>query len=136
MQTNGVFEFKVEGKTIGFKFGMYAGALTERVAGCSIMELFQRIHGQKPIFNEKGEVTGFEKIPGLSTLSLLQYYYGGAAAYARDENLSLDEVSDMIAEIGEGNAATMFTESVRTYLPKKNEPEKTKPTKSKKNSGV
>jgi hypothetical protein len=115
----GIFEFDVDGRKIGFKFGMYAAAITEKEAGCTITELFQRIHGFKPLFDEKGEKVGQEPIPGLSSISLLQYFYGGAVAYSRNEQLTVDEVGDMLDIIGIDKAYTTFSESIQTYLPKK-----------------
>jgi hypothetical protein len=115
----GIFEFEIEGQKIGFKFGMYAAAVTEKISGCSIMELFQRIHGAKILYNEKGEVTGRELLPGMATISLLQYFYGGAVAYNKNDQLTLDEVGDYLDLIGEEKAFLTFSQSVQTYLPKK-----------------
>lgn len=118
MGGKGVFEFEVEGKKVGFKFGMYAAGISERVAGCSIMELFQRIHGQKLVVKDDKTVV-YEPLPGLTTISLLQYFYGGAVAYTGNEKLAIDEVADMIDEIGVDKAFQAFTESIQTYIPKK-----------------
>jgi hypothetical protein len=132
MHGKGIFEFEIDGQKIGFKFGMYAAAITEKMAGCQIMELFQRIHGSKLVYDDKGNITGRELLPGLGTISLLQYFYGGAVAYTKNDKLSIDDVADQLDLIGLEKAFVVFSESVQTYLPKKKQEEKPVPRKKRK----
>jgi hypothetical protein len=96
----GTFTFEVNGKTIGFKFGMLASAFTEKESGKSISDIFQGITEGK----------------GDSTMSLLHYFYGAALAFAKStksEDPSIDDVSDWITEIGHRPALDMFQDSIK-----------------------
>lgn len=103
MVGKGIFEEKISSGTIGFKFGMYASAITEKEASANIFELFRRIH-------EKKEVV----------LGLLQYFYGGAVSYAvshKQEPPTIDQVGDWIEEIGFEKALSIYNQSIE-YLSK------------------
>lgn len=121
----GIFEFDAEidgtKKKIGFKFGMYAAAVSERIAGCSIIELFDRIHGKRIEGKDNKGNPIVTLIPGQSTISLLHYFYGGAVAYSKDETIDIDTVSDYIDAIGLKAAMEVFTKSISTYTPKNNQ---------------
>jgi len=93
------------GKTIyeyegfGFKFGMYASSITEKVSGTSITGLIKRM--------------GTE---GESTQAILHYFYGAAVAYEKwkktGRELELSDVADMIETIGEEESVRVFNESL------------------------
>lgn len=93
------------GKTIyeydgfGFKFGMYATSVTEKISGTSISGLIKRM-------NEEGELT----------TSLLQYFYGGAVAYDKhkkiERTLELSDIADFLETIGDAESARIFNESL------------------------
>lgn len=88
----GVFEYE---NGIGFKFGMRAAEATEKEAGVSIGEVLQKIVEQK----------------GETTSSLLNYFYGGAIAYATSKSKDLPDketVVEWMEEIG-------FTECIRVF---------------------
>ncbi len=94
-----VFEFD----GIGFKFGLYASAITEKESGCSISKVIEGMG--------KGEI-----------LPILQYFYGAAVAYNKSKkgkDLSIDEVSDLIEKIGLDKAMQVLTESLQ--MPKNSE---------------
>jgi hypothetical protein len=97
-----IFEF--EG--FGFKFGLYASAITQKEAGCSISELFKRMQSESD-----------------TTLALLHYFYGAAVSYNESkgikDKLSLDSVGDLLEKIGLEKAMEVFNESLR--LPKNSE---------------
>jgi len=103
-----VFEFD----GFGFKFGMYASAISEKAAGCSIAKLFHRL-------TEDGE----------ATMAMLQYFYGAACAYNESKGKprpTLDEVSDWLEKLGIEKAGEVLNESVG--LPKNSEaPKETGP---------
>lgn len=91
----GIFEFEIDGKQVGFKFGTEAAGYTEQYAGIEISELFKKI-GEK-----KGE----------ATLSLLHYFYGGGRAYAtykRMDEPSFSQVCDWLDEIGTDKLSKTF----------------------------
>jgi hypothetical protein len=126
----GTFEYEIGAdgakRKVGFKFGMYAAAITEKVAGCTMQEVLARIHGSRYVVGEGGKVVE-EKIEGMATLSLLHYFYGGAVAYSQDESISLSDVADIIEAIGEAEAYTAFAKSLESYIPKNGQaPEKKK----------
>lgn len=108
MVEKGIFEFEIEGKKIGFKFGMYAAAITQKESGSSIIDLF-KVMAQG---NDGG-------------VALLQYFYGGAVAYATNKKLpipTIDEVGDWIELIGWDESLKVYSESIKTYIPKNAEP--------------
>lgn len=94
-----IFEFD----GFGFKFGLYASALTEKEAGLPISKVIDGIG--------KGEI-----------LPILQYFYGAAVSYNASKGLdkvSISEVSDFIEKIGLDKALTVLTDSLQ--LPKNSE---------------
>lgn len=107
----GVFEREISGKKVGFKFGMYASAISQEQAGVSIYEIFRRI-------SEQG-----------GDMPILQYFYGGAVAYAEANKLpkpGMGEVADWIEEIGFDRVMEIYVQS----LPKPdNEKNATSPEK-------
>lgn len=93
------------GKTIyefdgfGFKFGMYASAVTEKISGTDISGLIRRMG-----------------IEGEATNAILQYFYGGAVAYEKSKKtgreLDLSDIADMLETIGDTESARIFNESL------------------------
>ena len=83
----------------GFKFGMYALAVTEKMAGTNITGLIKRMG-----------------VEGESTNAILQYYYGAAVAYEKwkktGRELDLSDVADMIETIGDAESVRIFNESL------------------------
>ena len=115
MLGKGIYTFEVDGKTIGFKFGMLASAYSEKEAGASISVIFEKIT------NQGGE----------ATLSLLHYFYGAAVAWAKSvkqEPPTIDQVSDYIDSIGVQKAIELFQDSIGA--PKNGTPKKKSPLKS------
>ncbi len=89
----------------GFKFGMYASAISQKIAGCSLGELFKRM-----------------QVESEASLALLHYFYGGAVAFNESKGLpapNIDHVGDMIESIGIEKAMSIFNESLQ--MPKNSE---------------
>lgn len=101
---SGVFEFEIDGRKIGFEFGMLASAYTEEVSKLSIYEVFKKMAS------------------GKSQISILHYFYGGAVAYNEfrniDENVTVAKVSKYIEAIGLRAAMDVYVKSIESYLPK------------------
>lgn len=94
----GIFERTINGKTVGFKFGTYAAAVAEQESGMSISQIFSNIQSNKSI-----------------VMSLLHYFYGGAASYCKSKGLetpTIDVVSDWLEEIGLQDCMVIFTDSL------------------------
>ena len=93
------------GKTIyeyegfGFKFGMYASSVSEKISGTSITGLIKRM-----------------SVEGEATTAILQYFYGGAVAYELSKKsgrvIELSDVADMLEKIGDEESARIFNESL------------------------
>jgi hypothetical protein len=101
----GLFELQVDGKTVGFKFGVYSAGISEKVSGLSIGNIFDNIK------KEEGAM-----------LAILHYFYGGAVVYAQNNKAkepTLDEVSDLIELIGLDECLRIFKESLA--VPKNSE---------------
>ena len=106
MKEKGVYETEVDGKIIGFRFGTYAGSITEEIAGCSLSN----------VFISMAEGKGAMK-------NILHYFYGGAVDYSErkgQQKPSLRDVGDMIDSIGFEKAKEIMKESMAGYS--KNEP--------------
>lgn len=108
------------GKTVyeyegfGFKFGMYASSVSEKMSGTSVTGLIKRMG-----------------VEGEATQAILQYFYGAAVAYEKwkktGRELELSDVADMLETIGEVESARIFNESLG--VPKNSEaPKVTEPT--------
>jgi hypothetical protein len=107
MVEKGIFEFEINGEKVGFKFGMYAAAITQKEAGMSIFELLKVI--------AKGQDGG---------VALQQYFYGGLVSYCTNKKLpipTLDQVGDVIEVIGFDSAMDVYAKSLESYIPKKKE---------------
>jgi len=107
------------GKTIyeyegfGFKFGMYASSVSEKISGTSISGLIKRMG-----------------VEGEATQAILQYFYGAAVAYEKHKKtgreIELSEVADMLETIGDAESVRLFNESLG--VPKNSEaPKVTEP---------
>ena len=93
------------GKTVyeyegfGFKFGMYASSVSEKISGTNISGLIKRMG-----------------IEGQSTEAILQYFYGAAVAYEKykktGKELELSDVADMLEQIGDAESVRIFNESL------------------------
>lgn len=95
----GTFEVEIDGKKIGFKFGMVAASVTEQIAGGSIVKMFKEIAEKHNVIT-----------------NLLHYFYGGAVAYARKNKLEepdQDEVGEYIEAMGFEKAMQMYYESLK-----------------------
>lgn len=93
--------FELDG--VGFKFGLYASAITEKEAGVSIGKVIEGIG--------RGEI-----------LPILHYFYGGAVAYNEAKGkgkVSISEVSDQIEKIGLDKSLEILTQSLQ--MPKNSE---------------
>jgi len=101
---SGEFKVKIGEKEVGFRFGMLASSYTEQKA-------------QKPIFKVFQEIA-----TGRGSLAVLQYFYGGAVAYNEfndiEEKVTLAQVSEWIEEMGLEEAMRIYSESIKTHLPK------------------
>ena len=90
---NMLFEFD----GYGFKFGLYASALTEKEAGVPISKVIEGMG--------KGEI-----------LPILQYFYGASVAYSeykKQPKKDIAEVSDLIEKMGLDKAISVLTESLQ-----------------------
>lgn len=96
----GTFEIEIDGKKVGFKFGMRAAAITEKATGVMSSELFKRIIEQR----------------GDTADSLLHYFYGGAVSYCMAHKIephpTIDEVGDWVDSIGFREAVDIFNKSI------------------------
>lgn len=101
----GVFEFEVDGKKRGFKFGTYAFAVACEKEGCSINELQKRIGDSN-----------------LNIMVLLHLFYGAAVHYAAHKKIEVDfttsEVSDWLDELGYGKVTEILNSGLNVYQPK------------------
>lgn len=87
----------------GFKFGLYASALTEKESGHPISKVIEGMG--------RGEI-----------LPILQYFYGASVAYSEMKGKpkkSMAEVSDLIEKMGLDKAINVLTESLQ--MPKNSE---------------
>ena len=94
-----IFEFE----DIGFKFGLYASAITEKEAG-------------RPISEVVGEMGKGHILP------ILQYFYGAAAAYNESKGkpkITMSDVSDAIEKIGLVKIMNVLQETLQ--MPKNSE---------------
>ncbi len=94
----------------GFKFGTMASSITEDALGFGVTELFSRIANKKDL-----------------TKCLLYFFYGAAVAYARVKTLApptVDEVSDMIDQIGFDECLKIYNNAIQLPTPKNAEPPK------------
>jgi hypothetical protein len=96
----GVFEFDVNGDKVGFKFGMYAAAITEKESGMSISSLF-------------GKFT-----TDVSIEVLLYYFFGAYVSYCKAHEtkpVNISVFSDYLEEIGLEKLINLYTESLGVY---------------------
>jgi len=106
----GIYEVKVGKKIVGFKFGTNAAVATEKHLGYGIVQLMNEVLQKKNMVN-----------------NLLGYFYGGAVAYASSHDLkppTVDNVGDMIDDIGYDEALRIFNESSKVPVPKNGLPPK------------
>jgi truncated hemoglobin YjbI len=94
-----VFEFD----DFGFKFGLYASAITEKEAGVPISKVIEGMG--------RGEI-----------LPILQYFYGAAVSYNEAKGrpkVTISQVSDLIEKLGFDKAMGVFNDSLQ--MPKNSE---------------
>lgn len=99
MISKGIYTVEIDGKTVGFKFGMRASEFTEKETGTSISRVMQKI-------NDGG---------GETTVSILHYFFGAACSYAaakKEELPSLEQVEEYIDSMGLASAMKIFSESL------------------------
>ena len=100
---SGLYEVEVEGKTIGFQFGMLASMYTEEKSGQSIYDIFKEIAQAriKPI---------------------LYYFMGGAMAYNEyhgvKQPVTLADIATIIESIGTDKALEIYSKSIGSPLTK------------------
>jgi len=97
-----IFEFD----GFGFKFGIYSSAITQKVSGRTIGDLFKSMSDEHEV-----------------TLALIHYFYGAAVSYNESKglknNVTLDSIGDLIEKIGFEKAMEVFRDSLQ--LPKNSE---------------
>jgi hypothetical protein len=113
----GIFEFEVEGKKVGFKFGTYAFSIAcEKEGDIDLNTLFKRCG-----FVYKDE-KGKPKSDKAKMKSILHLFYGAAIHYAEDfdqpTNFKVSTVSNWMDEIGEVKLMEIIQKSFFTYEPK------------------
>jgi hypothetical protein len=113
MKTKGIFEFEIEGRHRGFKFGTYAFAVACEEDNCTLDELFKRI----------GVGQGKPKV---NLLALLNTFYGAAVAYAKgkkqDVDFAVDDVSDWLDHLGVDKVYATLSDGLTQYVPKNSPP--------------
>lgn len=97
-----IFEFD----SFGFKFGMYATAVSTKSAGCSLADLFKQMMSEAD-----------------NQMALIHYFYGAAVSYNESKGIkekpTLDSIGDLIEKIGLDEALRVFNESIQ--MPKNSE---------------
>lgn len=116
----GIFEFEVQGKKVGFKFGTYALSVAcEKEGDVDLNTLFKRCGFIYT--DEKGKPKADKAKPK----SVLNLFYGGALHYAEDFNQPADfkvsTVANWMDEIGEAKLMEVITKAFFTYEPKNSE---------------
>ena len=83
----------------GFKFGMYASSITEKISGTNISGLIKRM-----------------AVEGEATTAILHYFYGAAVAYEEfkksGRDVTLSDVADMVESLGDEESVKVFNESL------------------------
>lgn len=84
----------------GFKFGMYATAVSQKSAGVSLADLFKQM-----------------TVDSDYQMALIHYFYGAAVSYNESKGIkekpTLDKVGDLIEKIGLEEALRVFNESIQ-----------------------
>lgn len=98
---SGLYEVEVEGKTVGFQFGMLASMYTEEKSGQSIYDVFKEI--------AQARIKG-----------ILYYFMGGAMAYNEyhgiKEPVTLAGIASIIESIGTEKALEIYSKSIGSPL--------------------
>lgn len=120
MKHQGIFEFEIEGRKIGFKFGTYAFSVAcEKEGDIDLTTLFKRCGF---IYKDKD---GKAKADPAKPKSVLNLFYGAAVHYAEDHdqplNFKVSTVSNWMDKLGEAELMKIITESFFTYEPKNSE---------------
>lgn len=146
VDARGTFEVKVDGSTVGFRFGPAAGHFAEKVSGFSISQYFQKF--------TNGEATSclmyffygghkFYLLTKLEEAKKLTYASGGSklATEERDrlqyefDNCSLVTISDIIEKIGFGECMRIHNEALGIPNLKAPTESETGPEMTEKNTG-
>lgn len=125
---SGIFEVDLKQGKVGFKFGMYASSVTQKVTGKKISEVFRMMFDYAK--DEKGEISG-GATTAYTESGLIHYFYGGAVAYAERNSLripTVDEVADWLEELGFEKAIEIYSKSLAG--PNVKAPEVTNPGKA------
>jgi hypothetical protein len=100
---SGLYEVEVEGKTVGFQFGMLASMYTEEKSGQSIYDVFKDIAQAR-------------------IKAILFYFLGGALAYNEyhkiKEEVTLVDIATLIETIGTEKALEIYSKSIGSPLTK------------------
>lgn len=104
----GIFEYEIEGRKIGFKFGMYALKLICEKEGCTLKGFLERFAASQQ--------------NGIEPQTLINVFYCCALHYAKSNKKEIDfeevDVSDWIDEIGLIEGMKMFKEGFEQFVPK------------------
>jgi hypothetical protein len=111
----GIFEFEIEGKKRGFKFGTYAFAVACDQDKSVLSDLLKKI-------GVPYEVDGEKRADPVNIMSLLNVFYGAAVHYAKHKKQGVDftpdEVSDWLDELGLEKVNGYLQEGLNQYSPK------------------
>ena len=119
----GIFEFEIDGKKRGLKFGTYGLGVACEKEKCSIDVLYRRI-GQPYIVTKivDGKEEKEVKVDTVKLLSLLHVFYGAAVHYADHTGTEIDfrpsDVSDWLDVIGLDKVNGILKEGLEQYVPK------------------
>lgn len=107
------FEFDIDGKIRGFRFGTYAIAVAQKQNGAkSIGDLFTKL-----------------QVEGGDFITLLDLFYGAAMQYAdhkkQKPDFSVSDVSDWLDEIGLEKTMELVRQMLYEYTPKNSSPQET-----------
>ena len=111
----GIFEFEVDGKKVGFKFGTYALSEACEKENCSVDVLLRRC-------GIPYMVDGKPKADKPKLKALLHLFWGAAIHYAEDNDQPTDfkpsTVSNWLDELGMEKINEMLVGGLTTYSPK------------------
>jgi hypothetical protein len=111
----GIFEFEIEGKKRGFKFGTYAMAVACEYDKCVLSDILKRIGVPYLVDGEK-------KKDKVNIMSLLHIFYGAAVHYAEHKKQPVDfstsDISDWVDELGLEKVNAFLNDGLNQYSPK------------------
>lgn len=108
LNMKGNYEFNIDDKKVGFRFGTYSLSISMKKNQCSSLGEF------------------FEKVLSQDLQALLDLFYGAAVHYASHKKIVVDfndsDVSDWIDEIGFDKSTEMMMDMIKQYNPKNSQP--------------